>query len=216
MFNVFKGRLSLMSDYNPKKILILFAHPAMQKSKVNKRLVEPISALEGVTFHDLYDSYPDMYIDVEREKDLLLENDIIIFQHPFYWYSSPAMLKEWQDLVLEFGFAYGPGGTALEGKKMMNVISTGASREAYRREGHNTYTIREFLRPFEQTANLCHMKYLPPFVLHDAINMDVNMDLLFYSELLRNMLTQLINNKIDFKELEDFEYFNDYFVDPEN
>ena len=42
----------------------------MQKSKVNKRLVEPISALEGVTFHDLYDSYPDMFIDVEREKDL--------------------------------------------------------------------------------------------------------------------------------------------------
>ena len=205
-----------MSDFNTKKILILFAHPAMQKSRVNKRLIEPLAALDGVTFHDLYDSYPDMYIDVEREKDLLLENDIIIFQHPFYWYSSPAMLKEWQDLVLEFGFAYGPGGTALEGKKMMNVISTGASREAYRREGHNTYTIREFLRPFEQTANLCHMKYLPPFVLHDAINMDVNMDLLFYSELLRNMLTQLINNKIDFKELEDFEYFNDYFVDPEN
>ena len=30
------------------------------------------------------------------------------------------------------------------------------------------------------------------------------------------MLTQLINNKIDFKELDEFEYFNDYFVDPEN
>ena len=62
------------------------------------------------------------------KRTLLLENDIIIFQHPFYWYSSPAMLKEWQDLVLEFGFAYGPGGTALQGKMMMNVISTGASK----------------------------------------------------------------------------------------
>jgi len=114
-----------MPDYNNKKILILFAHPAMQKSRVNKGLIESLSNVEGVTFHDLYDSYPDLYIDVEREKSLLLENDIIIFHHPFYWYSSPAIIKEWQDLVLEFGFAYGPGGTALEGKIMMNVISAG-------------------------------------------------------------------------------------------
>ncbi len=205
-----------MPDYNNKKILILFAHPAMQKSRVNKRLIEPLSKVEGVTFHDLYDSYPDLYIDVEREKSLLLENDIIIFHHPFYWYSSPAIIKEWQDLVLEFGFAYGPGGTALEGKIMMNVISAGASRHAYTREGHNKYSIREFLRPFEQTANLCHMKYLPPFVLHDAMNINVNLDLHFYSELLRNMLTLLMNNKIDVDELEEFEYMNDYFMDPEN
>ena len=205
-----------MPDYNNKKILILFAHPAMQKSRVNKRLIEPLSNVEGVTFHDLYDSYPDLYIDVEREKSLLLENDIIIFHHPFYWYSSPAIIKEWQDLVLEFGFAYGPGGTALEGKIMMNVISAGASRNAYTREGHNKYSIREFLRPFEQTANLCHMKYLPPFVLHDAMNINVNLDLQFYSELLRNMLTLLMNNKIDVDELEEFEYMNDYFMDPEN
>jgi len=188
----------------------------MQKSRVNKRLVEPLSKIEGVTFHDLYDSYPDMYIDVEKEKSLLLDNDIIIFHHPFYWYSSPAIIKEWQDLVLEFGFAYGPGGTALEGKMMMNVISTGASRHAYTREGHNKYSIREFLRPFEQTAKLCHMKYLPPWVLHDAMNINVNLDFQFYSELLRNMLTLFMNNKINIDELEEFEYMNDYFMDPEN
>ena len=99
---------------------------------------------------------------------------------------------------------------------MMNVISTGASRDAYTREGHNTYTIREFLRPFEQTAKLCHMEYLPPFVLHDAMNINVNLDLHFFTELLRNMLTQLMNNKIDFEELKEFEYMNDYFMGPEN
>jgi len=205
-----------MTDYNTKKILILFAHPAMQKSKVNKRLVDPLKKIDGVTFHDLYDNYPDLHIDVEREKGLLVENDIIIFHHPFYWYSSPAIIKEWQDLVLEFGFAYGPGGTALEGKKMMNVISTGAGREAYTREGHNKYSVREFLRPFEQTARFCHMEYLPPFILHDSMNINVNLDLHFVSELLRNMLTQLMNNKIDYKEIEDYEYMNDYFMDPES
>lgn len=202
-----------MPDYNNKKILILFAHPAMQKSRVNKRLIEPLSKVEGVTFHDLYDSYPDLYIDVEREKSLLLENDIIIFHHPFYWYSSPAIIKEWEDLVLEFGFAYGPDGTALEGKKMMNVISTGASSDAYKREGHNKYTIREFLRPFEQTANLCRMTYLPPLVVYDAININVNLDLHSYVELYRNMILSLRDGKIDINKVLEFEYMNDYFMD---
>lgn len=205
-----------MSDNNKKRILILFAHPAVQKSKVNKRLIEPLTKIEGVTFHDLYETYPDFHINIEKEKSLLVENDIIVLHHPFYWYSSPAIIKKWEDLVLEFGFAYGPGGNALKGKKMMNVITTGASRESYSREGHNKYSIREFLRPFEQTANLCHMIYLPPFVLHDAMNINLNLDLHFYTELYRNMLTLLINRKIDFDKLAEFEYMNDYFMNPEN
>ena len=48
------------------------------------------------------------------------------------------------------------------------------------------------------------------------MNINVNLDLHFYSELLRNMLTLLMNNKIDVDELEEFEYMNDYFMDPEN
>ena len=63
--------------------------------------------MEGVRLHDLYEAYPDFLIDVEAEQALLLEHDVIVFQHPVYWYSSPAILKEWQDLVLEHGFAYG-------------------------------------------------------------------------------------------------------------
>jgi len=46
---------------------------------------------------------------------------MIVFHHPFYWYSSPAILKEWQDLVLEYGFAYGHEGTALRGKKSLSA-----------------------------------------------------------------------------------------------
>jgi len=202
-----------MSYYNTNKILILFAHPAVQKSRVNKRLIEPITKLEGVTFHDLYEHYPDFHIDVEKEKELLVEHDIIILNHPFYWYSSPAIIKEWEDLVLEFGFAYGPDGTALDGKKIMNVISTGASSEAYQREGHHKYTIREFLRPFEQTANLCRMTYLPPLVVYDAININVNLDLHYYVELYKNMVVSLRDKKIDINKVLEFEYMNDYFMD---
>jgi len=82
-----------------KKILILFAYPALQKSRINKTLIKEINQIKGVTFHDLYQSYPEFDIDVEEEKKLLMEHQIIVFHHPFFWYSTPAILKEWQDLV---------------------------------------------------------------------------------------------------------------------
>ncbi len=115
---------------------------------------------------DLYARYPDFHIDIRREQEQLAGADLIIFQHPFFWYSSPAILKEWQDVVLEHGFAYGEGGNALRGKALLSVISTGGVREAYCPAGHNHFTMAEFLRPFEQTARLCGMHYLPPFVVH--------------------------------------------------
>ena len=95
-------------------ILILFAHPALEKSRVNRVLIRDIPGIEGVTFHDLYETYPDFDIDVAREQELLLAHDTIVLHHPFFWYSTPAMLKEWQDLVLEHGWAYGSGGNRAE------------------------------------------------------------------------------------------------------
>jgi glutathione-regulated potassium-efflux system ancillary protein KefG len=110
----------------PGRVLILFAHPAPHKSRINRRLIESVKGLNNVTINDLYEEYPTFDIDVQHEQDLLLTHDIIVFQHPFYWYSSPAILKEWEDLVLEYGFAYGVGGTKLHGKLFLTAITTGA------------------------------------------------------------------------------------------
>jgi glutathione-regulated potassium-efflux system ancillary protein KefG len=148
------------------RVLILFAHPALQKSRVNRHLARAVQEVAGVTFHDLYERYPDLHLNVQTEQRLLVEHDVIVLQHPFYWYSSPAILKEWQDLVLERGFAYGDGGTALRGKKLLTAITTGGPEETYQRAGANYFTIRELLAPFEQMARLCGMDYVPPFVLH--------------------------------------------------
>jgi glutathione-regulated potassium-efflux system ancillary protein KefG len=138
---------------------------------VNSRLVAAAEGLAGVRVHDLYAAYPDLDIDVSREKELLAEHDVLVWQHPFYWYSTPAILKEWQDLVLEFGWAYGPGGTALEGKSFLQVITTGGREEAYQPDGFNRYRITELLAPVHQTVRLCHMTAFPPFVVHGTHRM---------------------------------------------
>jgi glutathione-regulated potassium-efflux system ancillary protein KefG len=148
------------------EILILFAHPALERSRVNQELVRAAAGLDGVTLHDLYEAYPDLDIDVPREQELLLAHDVVVLQHPFYWYSTPAILKEWFDLVLEHGWAYGHAGDRLRGKTMLSAITTGGSEEAYQEGGYNRFTMRQLLAPVEQTARLCGMEYLPPFVVH--------------------------------------------------
>lgn len=146
-------------------VLVLFAHPKFEQSRANKVLTEKIKERDGVTFHDLYEHYPDFNIDVPAEKQLLNDHDVIIWHHPFYWYNCPPLMKQWIDLVLEFGWAYGPDGDALKGKKCLNAITTGGSRALYCDSGSHHYSVVEFLRPFEQTAKLCGMHYLPPFTV---------------------------------------------------
>ena len=150
----------------PRRVLVLFAHPALEKSRVHRRLADAVRDVEGVTFHDLYEAYPDFDIDVGREQELLAAHDPIVLQHPFFWYSTPALVKEWEDLVLEHGWAYGSEGTALRGKRFLSAVTTGGGREAYCPEGYNHYTVRQFLAPIERTAVLCGMEYLAPFVVY--------------------------------------------------
>ena len=149
-----------------RRVLVLFAHPALEKSRVNRRMIEGVDALDGVTFHDLYQAYPDFDVDVEREQALLVEHDVVVLHHPFYWYSAPALVKQWEDLVLEHGWAYGHDGNALRGKALMSAITTGGRATAYQPGGYNRYSIRDLLRPIEQTARLCGMRYLDPFIVY--------------------------------------------------
>ena len=148
-----------------KKILINFAHPTKSKSKINVALRNAVKDLENVTINDLYDNYPDFMIDVKREQKLLLEHDVVIFQHPFYWYSTPSIVKEWQDLVLEYGWAYGSKGNQLKGKTILQAITGGGDETSYSKEGYNKFTIAELTSPFQATANLCKMKWIPPFTV---------------------------------------------------
>ena len=122
--------------------------------------------------NDLYSLYPKLHIDVEHEQALLMEADFVVFQHPFYWYSGPALLKEWIDVVLEQGFAYGPSGNALRGKAWLHSVTTGMHGNTYTPDGLNQATMAELLRPFEVTARFCGMRWLEPLVFHGSNEAD--------------------------------------------
>jgi glutathione-regulated potassium-efflux system ancillary protein KefG len=154
------------------RVLVLFAHPALEKSRVHRRLVKAVPERDGLTFNDLYEAYPRLDVDVAREQRLLVEHDVVVFQFPFYWYSTPPILKQWQDLVLEHGWAYGSKGTALRGKTVAWAVSTGGRAEAYAPEGHNRHTVRQLMAPLEQSMRLCGMRPLPPWVVYGTHRLD--------------------------------------------
>ena len=152
--------------------LIVFAHPALERARVAPAMLKAAAALPNFPVRDLYDLYPDMTIDVLAEQVALAVSDFIVLQFPLYWYSVPALMKEWLDLVWVPGWAYGRGGTVLKGKTLACAFSAGGAGGAYGPAGANRFTITELMRPWEQTAALCGMRWVPPFVIHGAGDLD--------------------------------------------
>lgn len=150
---------------NSRRLLVLFAHPSPGRSEINSHLASIAKSHVNTTFVDLYAEYPDYQIDIDKEQQRLCEHDVIVFLFPVFWYSTPALLKEWQDLVLEHGFAYGSKGTALAGKYFLCACSAGGPYSAYGEAGYNRHSLRDLLMPLEQTATLCRMRFIPPFAL---------------------------------------------------
>ncbi|MDQ0483971.1 NAD(P)H-dependent oxidoreductase [Guptibacillus hwajinpoensis] len=153
------------------KTLVIIAHPNLEESNINRILASRLETKTDVTIHKLYEVYPDGNIDVEYEQALLLKYDRIVFQFPFYWYSSPSLLKEWQDKVLTYGWAYGSEGNALHGKEFMIATSTGGPETAYQAGGFNHFSMSELLKPFHATANLTGMRFLPIFTVQGVFRL---------------------------------------------
>jgi len=165
--------LSTSPSVPPAEVLVIAAHPAIEQSRVNRRLLQAARALSSangtpVAVRDLYALYPDYVIDVAVEQAALAAARLVVWQHPIHWYSMPPLMKLWIDDVLAFGWAYGPDGNALRGKDLWLVASTGGPEESYRPDSYNRYFFDAFLPPYEQTAALCGLRFLPPLLLHGA------------------------------------------------
>ena len=134
--------------------------------------MKALPASDRITFRDLYELYPDMQVDVRAEQDLLAAHDVVVLHHPLYWYSVPPLLKQYIDLVYAFGWAYGPGGTALKGRTQFHVVTTGGGADAYSSAGFHGHTLQEFLLPLKRTATLCGMQWAPPFAVQGTHRVD--------------------------------------------
>ncbi|MBC7735213.1 MAG: NAD(P)H-dependent oxidoreductase [Bacteriovorax sp.] len=151
------------------EVLVIAAHPQLEHSRINRRLMRAAAGgAATVEVRDLYALYPDYLIDIEAEQALLESARLVVWQHPIHWYSMPPLMKLWVDEVLAFGWAYGPGGNALRGKDLWLVATTGGPEESYHPDSYNRYVFDAFLPPYEQTAALCGMRFLPPLLLHGA------------------------------------------------
>lgn len=156
------------------RTLVLLAHPDLRHSRVTRALLAAVQPKQGpdLDVRDLYALYPDYVIDTRAEQAALADAQLVVWLHPFHWYSMPSLMKLWVDEVLAYGWAYGHEGHVLEGKDLWLVTSTGGAEAAYHPAGYNRYFFDAFMPPYEQTAALCGMRFLPPLVLHSAHKAD--------------------------------------------
>ncbi|MDR9827336.1 NAD(P)H-dependent oxidoreductase [Vibrio sp. FNV 38] len=197
------------------RILVLYAHPSQHRSEANKPLFRVAEKMAGITTVDLYSDYPTFNINIDQEQQRLLDHDVIIFQFPLYWYSTPAILKEWQDLVLEYGFAYGTEGTALKDKLLVCCLTAGGKHEAYHADGYNHFTIRELLQPIEQMTRLTGMRYLPPFALFGSRTALEDQRVDKHVRLYAKLLQGLRNHQILPEDTSSFETLNHFVTELE-
>lgn len=184
------------------RLIVYYAHPGHKYSHANCAMARVAGRTDGITFVDLYHDYPRFEIDVNIEQRRLIEHDVILFQFPVFWYSTPSILKEWQDLVLEHGFAYGTGGDKLAGKWLMLAVTGAGPEEAYTHQGFQHYPIRTFLTPLEQTARLCRMRFSAPYVLYSALAAPASGQLEPHVNGYRNLLEAIRDDRYDFEAAE--------------
>lgn len=191
-----------------KRVLVYLAHPSLHKSEINSRLFNIAQGYEFVTCVDLYAEYPRFNISADKEQQRLLDHDVIIFLFPLFWYAAPAIVQEWKELVLEYGFAYGINAKQLTGKTILCAVSAGAKEEDYHTSGRNHLSVRQFLSPFEGMANLTAMRYLPPFVLFATRSAQLDSRLVMHETQWRELLQALYEDRVDYSAVKDLDKIN--------
>ncbi|MFC3932057.1 NAD(P)H-dependent oxidoreductase [Streptococcus dentapri] len=153
------------------KTTIFTFHPDLKNgSRINASLAKAASEA-SFEVRDVYRLYPDFKIDVTAEQTVLEASDRIVLQFPIYWYQTPALLKQWFDAVLEYGWAYGSTGNALRGKEVLLVASFGAGAEDYQLDGRFHTTVEEVLKPIATIQYHTGLLFLEPFITTGTLNL---------------------------------------------
>lgn len=150
------------------KTSLILAHPNFAASNANRALVDAVKDLPNVDVADLHALYPDGMIDAEAEAARLIAADRLVLQFPMYWYSTPPILKQWQDSVLTpILYIHPEIGARLKGLPLQVVTTTNGEPEAYREDGRVGFTVEQLLAPLHATARRTGLVWETPFVVHD-------------------------------------------------
>jgi glutathione-regulated potassium-efflux system ancillary protein KefF len=143
-----------------KDIIIVSGHTDLNNSVANKTILEALTKkLPKAEFDYLDKLYPDYKINVEAEQQKLIKADIIVLQHPIFWYSMPSLLGKWIEDVFIRGFSHGSTGDKLHGKQLISSFTTGAPEVNYHKDGAVGYEIEELLPPIKATCKLCGLQF---------------------------------------------------------
>ncbi|WP_431888270.1 MFS transporter [Nocardiopsis alba] len=150
----------------PGSTLVIVAHPDLGSSRVNAAWVRALTEEGGTTVRVLAEERGADGFDVRAEQRALAAHERIVLQFPFRWYGAPPLLAEWLEVALERGWAYGPGGHALEGKELSIAVSTWSRADDYTVDGRYHRVMSELTSPFETIAARVGMRYRPGHFLH--------------------------------------------------
>lgn len=161
------------------KTLVIVSHPTPDQSRTIKALEQLATRLPDVevrNIESLYGSDLDGF-DLAAEHQAVEAADRIVFLFPIHWFNLTPMLKAYLNQVWSYGWAFGPGGTALKGKEMLVVTSAGATEHTYSAEGLIQSTIDEVLTPMKASALYVGMDYLEPLAFYSAMGVsEVTLD----------------------------------------
>lgn len=153
--------------------VLLLAHPDFAASRANRALLAGLDDLPGLEVADLHALYPDGRIDYAAERDRLLRAGRLVLQFPLFWYSTPPLLKQWQDTVLTPLFYREPQTAAqTAGLPLLAATTTGGPSASYQPGGPAGLTIDDLFAPLRATARRCGWLWQAPFALHDVRNLD--------------------------------------------
>lgn len=149
-------------------ISLLYAHPYAQHAPQEQQVLETVKQWPGLELRQLYQLYPDFYIDVALEQKMLLHSRAIILHYPMQLGLPPALLVQYLHKVFHYGWAYGQEEAgqvagALQGKKIWVVTHAVASQQ-------DPCYLQEMLSPLHQLALCCGLQWLTPLLLPDLID----------------------------------------------
>ena len=153
------------------KTLVVVSHPYPEQSHAVSALQQTAEATPDVTVRNLESLYGNDLdaLDVAAEQQAHEAAERIVYLFPIHWFNLTPMLKAYLNTVWTYGWAFGPGGTALSGKQMQVVVTAGASRHTYSAEGLIRSSMDEVLTPMKACAYYVGMEYAPPLAFYEAM-----------------------------------------------